>query len=688
MRLLLALLAHQTAGYAIGGRLPGAALRLRMQADMGGAAVALQEVDVWAGDSPLILDVNWRVMPNERWALVGVNGCGKSTLLRAIEASARGEKLADGVVQVSQRLRVGMLEQTAVSGSGATVREEVMSRMGTYQSAKTALEAAQEMCTTGSGAEVEALELAQASFEAAGGYDVDARVARVLKGLGFADAEFDRPCSSFSGGWQMRVGLARLLLSEPEILMLDEPTNHLDAAARTWLGKYVSEYRGTVLVVSHDEAFIGAAADSIAEVAGGRLNTYKSVTHAKFLQEREERQARAVATVEAQEREAKRLQDFIDRMGAKASKARQAKDRQGKLDKLEEKMLATRQLVLSKTRTPKLSLATPPASGSPLLALRNADLRHPRGSRDILSAAELTVNRGDRLILRGPNGAGKSTLLKALAGSLAPRAGERRADERLRLGVFAQDLAQELPQDANALEYVADAVRVADASITDEACRNTMAALGLVGDKALRRIGALSGGEKARVALATFCLTPCNLILLDEPTNHLDVAAIGALLEAIDQFTGAVVVSSHDRPFCEAIRCSHVGYVSGGSVTVEQRSLRDSDFSVDDSGVANTEAGAAAGNGAAHKSSKAEREAERKLQKERGAAPKKIKTIEGKIEKAEEKIAALDDELLAAGNDSQRCIELSAEQATLQEELEALYEEYERLETLLAEPVK
>ena len=214
-----------------------------------------------------------------------------------------------------------------------------------------------------------------------------------------------------------------------------------------------------------------------------------------------------------------------------------------------------------------------------------------------------------------------------------------------------------------------------------------MAALGLVGDKALRRIGALSGGEKARVALATFCLTPCNLILLDEPTNHLDVAAIGALLEAIEQFTGAVVVISHDRPFCEAIRCSHVGYVSGGSVTVAQRSLRDSDFSVDDSGVANAEAGSA-GNGAAPKPSKAEREAERQLQKERGAAPKKIKTVEGKIEKAEEKIATLDDELLAAGNDSQRCVELSAEQATLQQQLEALYEEYERLETLLAELVE
>ena len=309
----------------------------------------------------------------------------------------------------------------------------------------------------------------------------------------------------------------------------------LDAAARRWLGEYVADYSGTVLVVSHDEAFVSVACDSIAEVAGGRLELYKSVPFAKFTQEREERQRRAVATVEAQQREAERLQSFIDRMGAKASKAKQAKDRQGKLDKLSAEMRLSSALVVGARRRPKLSLAAPPACGIRPLALRSADLAHAEGAQTIIHGCDLEVGRGQRIILRGPNGAGKSTILKALSGALSPSAGERLTDDRLKLGVFAQDLAQELPQESGALDYVMRQVRAHDPGLTEERGRTIMGSLGLVGDKAVRRIGSLSGGEKARVALATFCLTPCNVLLLDEPTNHLDVDAIAALLEAIDQ---------------------------------------------------------------------------------------------------------------------------------------------------------
>ena len=193
-----------------------------------------------------------------------------------------------------------------------------------------------------------------------------------------------------------------------------------------------------------------------------------------------------------------------------------------------------------------------------------------------------------RLILRGPNGAGKSTILKALAGGLSLKPGQRHEDDRLRLGVFAQDLAQALPQDSCAVDYVAETVRVQDQSITAEQCRTIMGTLGLVGEKATRLIGQLSGGEKARVALATFCLTPCNVILLDEPTNHLDVEAVAALLDAVNKYEGAVVVVSHDRAFCEAVDATHVGYVANGEVKVEERLLRDSDFSEEDKGVSNT----------------------------------------------------------------------------------------------------
>ena len=656
------------------------------------AAIAIKEFDVWAGSSPLILDVNWQIMPNERWALLGGNGCGKSTLLRAIAEAAGGETFEEGGdLSISPSLQLGMLEQTAVTGAETSVRDEVMSRMGAFQSAKAALKAAESALESGSGdaSELDALEKAQAAFESAGGFAVEGRVSKVLKGLGFAEAEFDRPCSSFSGGWQMRIGLARLLLSDPSLLVLDEPTNHLDAAARRWLGEYIGAYKGTVLVVSHDEPFIQAAADSIAEVIGGRLELYKSTTHSKFLVERDERQARALATVSAQEREAKRLQDFIDRMGAKASKAKQAKDRQGKLDKLEVQMEAARKLVAGERHQPKLTLARPPPCDSVPLTLTDANLRHPQGSQDILSNVDLRLEKGMRLVVRGPNGAGKSTLLKALAGTLPMDGGEARSvDERLRLGVFAQDLAQELPQDRDAYEYVADTVRKDDPSIDDTRIRTVMGSLGLTGEKATRRIGALSGGEKARVALAVFCLTPCNVVLFDEPSNHLDVFAIEALVSALDEYEGCLVVISHDRAFCEAIRCSHVAYVANGRVSVEERELRPSDFSVSDRGVANVDAelaAEAAAEAAARDpvAEKAAREVERRLQKARSQAPKKLKEVEKKIEKAEAELEELDGELMRVGADASKALELTQKRSEVEASVEALYEQWEELEGLL-----
>ena len=222
------------------------------------------------------------------------------------------------------------------------------------------------------------------------------------------------------------------------------------------------------------------------------------------------------------------------------------------------------------------------------LALRHANIRHTLASQDVIVGASFELTKGMRLILRGPNGAGKSTILKALSGGIALSPGQRFADGRLELGVFSQDLAQELPQSMSACEYV---ITHAGSTVTEERCRSIMGALGLVGDKAMRRIGALSGGEKARVALATFCLTPCNVILFDEPTNHLDVEAIAALLRAIEAYTGIIVVVSHDRAFCEAIDATHIGYVADGKVLVEERALRKSDFCQVDRGVVNVDKG-------------------------------------------------------------------------------------------------
>ena len=656
-----------------------------MALDGGGAAIAIRDLTVWAGSSKLVEPFDWRIMPNERWSLLGPNGCGKSTLLRTISEAAvdAGKGELSNQVAVNPRLRFGMLEQTAVSGSDRTVKEEVMSRMAEYQRAKAALEEAQAACTSGAECELEALDKATTAFEAAGGYTVEKRVSLVLAGLGFESDEFDKPCSSFSGGWQMRIGLARLLLSDPELLIMDEPTNHLDAAARRWLAEYIAAYEGTVLVVSHDEAFVSVACNSIADVDGGRLQLYPSVPFDRYTTVREERRREAENRVAKQKLEEQRLLAVVNKWEnvdrSKAAVALKA------LDKLWPEMEAAEALLVRRRKPPKLTLATPPACGIRPLALEHADVAHAVGAPVILRAVGLEIRRGQRMILRGPNGAGKSTLLKALSGALPLAAGRRLEDDRLRLGVFAQDLAQELPQDEDALRYVARRVREFDGTITEERCRNVMGALGLVGDKSVRRIGALSGGEKARVALATFCLTPYNVLLLDEPTNHLDVDAIAALLDAIETYEGAIVVISHDRPFCEALRASHVGYVCDGACVVEERELRDADFSEADRGVRNR---FVAGDvpppppppALSPEELKAQRAAERSAQKVQSAAPKKLARLEDKIAEAETALEALGAEMLAAGADVGRLGELEEQRAALQAQVDGWYGEMEEVE--------
>lgn len=473
----------------------------------------------------------------------------------------------------------------------------------------------------------------------------------------------------------MRIGLARLLLSDPELLILDEPTNHLDAKARRWLGEYVGEYPGTVLVVSHDENFVNAAAESIAEVAGGRLDLYKSCSHNKYLELREIRQQQAEASVEAAEREAKKLEDFIKKWGAQATKAKQAKDREAKLGRVEKRIEAAKRLVKEKRHQPKLKLADAPGCIDVPLELEGARLRHPEGTQDILKDVSISISRGMRLIMRGPNGAGKSTLLKALGGKLELQAGKRTVDvERLRLGLFAQDLAQELPQDEVADEYVSKVVQEEDPTVDSQRIRNVMGALGLGGDKATRRIGALSGGEKARVALAVFCLTPYNVLLFDEPSNHLDVEAIAALVDALQDYEGAMVVISHDRNFCEALSATHIAYIADGTVSIEQRSiLKDSDFSEADKGVANVD------EASMDTASPEEKKAAKKAGKKNQELRKQMSKTEKNIAKTEEKMEKLSTKMMEAGADTSKVSKISEEMDELQQKLDKLYEVYEEL---------
>jgi ATPase subunit of ABC transporter with duplicated ATPase domains len=371
------------------------------------------------------------------------------------------------------------------------------------------------------------LSTAQERFANAGGWTQDQDVDVVLKGLGFQPSDSDRLCSDFSGGWQMRIALARLLLSQPDLLLLDEPSNHLDSSARDWLATYLSHYQGSILLVSHDIALLSKSVNSIAEISGQTLIQYVSCNYDKYLSEKEFRAKSAMAEYERNVAEAKRLQDFVDKYGASATKASAAQSRVKMIEKMrkEGKLDPPPLSVVEKRWKPTLQLPDPPKGiGEKLLSLEGADIGYDADGEPLLRGIDLTINRGVKLILRGPNGAGKSTLLASLRGKLPLLQGKRVENQQLMLGVFTQDLAQELDVNARAMDLVTEYAREGkdgDFTVSNQDARGVMGRLGLGDEKPLRKVGELSGGEKARVALSMFALKASNLLMLDEPSNHL-----------------------------------------------------------------------------------------------------------------------------------------------------------------------
>mmetsp|Transcript_16434 Transcript_16434/g.53508 ORF Transcript_16434/g.53508 Transcript_16434/m.53508 type:complete len:632 (-) Transcript_16434:324-2219(-) len=562
--------------------------------DTGGADVLFEDVSIRRGPVELLSGVTWKVMPRERWGVAGENGVGKSTLLKV----ASGElPSASGRALLRRGARLGYLEQTAVSGSNASVFEEVVSRMPEVHRARERLAKKED------GAEDD-LEFALT------GHETEAKAAKVLRGLGFRQDQFRARCDELSGGWQMRVALARLLLSEPEICFLDEPSNHLDGAARTWLASTLADFGGTLILVSHDVTLLSAACDNIAEVVGeaGRasLELYKGFRYDEYLSERSARAKRWVATYERQVVKAKELEAFVDRFGAKASKAAQAKDRAKKLEKLRNEMpspppKSVRDLAAafneedesdggvlgpssSKTR---FELPAAPKCGEIPVAFSNAAVGYYSSENDaalattIVRNATFEIPRGARVAVRGPNGVGKSTLGKAIAGVLPLLSGSRVADERLKVGYFTQDLSQELDPAMTALEVATKGTtdRPESEVPSPTKARSVLGALGLGQDAALRKVGSLSGGQKARAALASFALAPgCNLYVFDEPSNHMSLDACEALLGALKNYDGTLVVISHDKTFLSRLDPTHVLTVAEGTAYLEDRGLQDHDW--------------------------------------------------------------------------------------------------------------
>ena len=503
-------------------------------------------------DRTLFEDVNLTLSPTDRLGLVGPNGAGKTTLLRVLG----GELSLDrGTRSLDRRATIGHLAQEVPKYTGHTLVEELLAGHPRYTELRqrlSRLEAALREADDPAEHEELAHQHGDAhhEFELLGGYEMPAAGKRILSGLGFRVEDFDRRTEEFSGGWLMRLALARLLLAVPDVLLLDEPTNYLDLESVIWLEGFLRNREGALVLASHDRTLLNTLCNRILEVADGRVTSYTG-NYEDYLAARELRLEQQAATARNQARERARVLRFVERFRYKNTKARQVQSRIKMLEKMETvtEPKARRRL--------RVRLPEPPPAGR--IPIELMEVTKAYGSNVVYTKLDLTIEKGERLALVGPNGAGKSTLLKMLAGVLPPDAGERRVDTRSRLGYYAQHQIEAL----NFANTIVQEIQGAAPGLLPEQVRGLLGRFLFSGDDAFKTVGVLSGGEKARVALAKMLALPPNLLLLDEPTSHLDIQAREALEEALSEYDGSIVMISHDREFLERLT-NRVVEVGGG----------------------------------------------------------------------------------------------------------------------------
>jgi ATP-binding cassette subfamily F protein 3 len=480
-----------------------------------------------AGNKPLFHNANLQIFVEQRVGLVGKNGCGKSTLFRLI----RGELKPDGGEIALQAGKTLAFVEQEIANSERPALEFALDGD---------IELRQLEAIIGLEAHDDAWFEAQHRLEAIQGYAAPARAAQLLSGLGFAPEDIQRPVSSFSGGWRMRLNLARALMRRADLLLLDEPTNHLDLEAILWLEQYLARYPGSILLVSHDREFLNACVNRIADIQNKAIEVY-SGNYDEFERTRAERAAQQNQALRLQQTKIAHLEDFVRRFRAKASKAKQAQSRLKALERLER--IAPAQLEDGHFA---LEIEAPARSPDTLIKVDNAAAAY--GERVLLSHINLVLRAGARIALLGPNGAGKSTLIKLLVGELVPSAGTVEITPDIRIGYFAQHQLDHLDTAATPLEHF---MRIAP-GIKSQELRNFLGRFGLAGESDDRPVSGFSGGEKSRLALALIAWQKPHLLLLDEPTNHLDLDMRDALTLALEEYTGAMVLVSHDRSLIRA----------------------------------------------------------------------------------------------------------------------------------------
>ncbi len=487
----------------------------------------------------VLKDVTWEVKPGERVGLVGVNGAGKSTQLKIISGEVEA---TSGEVVRPNSLKIAYLTQEFEVEPTRTVYEEfwtVFTEANATQQKMNQIHQEMEKATPEElNKLIDRLDKLQRKFEALDGYTLDAQIEKILPEMGFTTEDGDRLVSSYSGGWQMRMSLGKILLQEPDLLLLDEPTNHLDLETIEWLENYLRGINTPMVIVSHDREFLDRLCTKIVETERGISTTYLG-NYSAYLQQKAETQIAQGATYERQQKEMAKQQEFIEKFRASATRSTQAKSREKQLDKVE-----LVEAPVAGLRTLKFRFPPSPRSGREVIAIK--DLVHAYNSDILFLGAELTIERGDRIAILGPNGAGKSTLLRMIMGMEKFDEGEVEIGKHNVIpGYFEQNQAEALDMDKTVMNTIHDEVP----DWKNEQVRTLLGQFLFSGETAFKKVAALSGGEKARLALAKMLLTPANLLILDEPTNHLDIPAKEMLEEALQHYDGTVVIVSHDRYF-------------------------------------------------------------------------------------------------------------------------------------------
>ena len=526
--------------------------------------LSLQNAGKRFGPRTLFLEANWLIRNKEKTALVGANGAGKTTLMKVL---AGLETLDYGTLQTARGLSIGYLPQEGLRLTGRTVFDECLTVFDELHDMERESERlAQQLAELDHSSDeykaaAERYSLLQERFHALDGYALDAQVGSVLTGLGFGKTDWIKPTDEFSGGWQMRIALAKLLLARPNLLLLDEPTNHLDLETRNWLEDYLKGYPFGYILTSHDRYFLDVTIDRTVEIWNKRLTIYQG-NYTKYLKDKEERREQLRATYRNQRDQIEHLEAFINRFRYQATKAKQVQSRIKELEKIERIEVPEEEPIIH------FKFPQPPPSGR--LVVEAEGLGKSYGPKTVFTNGRFSITRGDRVALVGLNGAGKSTLIRLLTGVEAPTTGTVKLGHNVVTEYFAQDQYKVLDPDARMLDDIGRVAR----KVPEAELRSLLGCFLFPGDDVFKPLGVLSGGERNRFALARILVSPSNFLTLDEPTNHLDMRAKDVLLEALEAFSGTVIFVSHDRYFIDAL-ATRVLEVENGAVTMFEGGYED-----------------------------------------------------------------------------------------------------------------